>query len=43
MPLERITEAQRVLCDVTAQIPADLPQRCLESAKLGNADRDAVL
>ena len=43
IPLERITEAQRVLCDAAAQIPADLRQRCLESAKLGDVDRDAVL
>jgi F-type H+-transporting ATPase subunit alpha len=43
MPLERITEAQRVLCEATAQIPAELRQRCLESAKLSDADRDAVL
>jgi F-type H+-transporting ATPase subunit alpha len=43
LPLERTAEIELALRAATAQIPAELRQRCLQSLTLSDADRGAIL
>ncbi len=43
LPLERTADVERALCAAAAQIPADVRRRCLQSVKLSDDDRGAIL
>ena len=43
VPLDRMTEAEHCLCEVTADIPADVRERLDTAEKLSDSDREAIV
>ncbi|MFZ0856112.1 MAG: alternate F1F0 ATPase, F1 subunit alpha [Candidatus Acidiferrales bacterium] len=43
VPLDRMTEAEHCLCEVTADIPADVRKRLDTAEKLSDSDREAIV
>jgi F-type H+-transporting ATPase subunit alpha len=43
IPLDKMREAQRVLCTASTQMAAEVRERLASNHKLDDADRDAVL
>ena len=43
VPLDQMTEAEHALCEVTADIPADVRERLDTAEKLSDADRETIV